>query len=91
MVLIMNISLSELKENPAIYFEFAKTADVVVTKRGKRLGRIISEERAAKSDKQRAIEALIGSVPLPPEYNDPDYDPDYELLREAAYKDRGLL
>ena len=87
----MNISLSIFKENPAKYFELAKTADVIVTRRGERLGRVISEENAVKSDKQRAIEALIGSVPFPSDYNDPNYDPDYELLREAAYKDRGLL
>ena len=88
---LRQLSLSILKENPAKYFEIAQNTDVIVTKRGKRIGRIISEERAAKSDKQRAIEALIGKVPFPQEYNDPDYDPDYELLREAAYKDKGLL
>jgi len=87
----MDISLSALKENPSRYFEIAKTTDVIITKRGKRLGRIIGEERAAKTDKQQAIEALIGSVSFPPEYDDPDYDPDYELLRESAYRDRGLL
>ncbi|MCL1816274.1 MAG: type II toxin-antitoxin system Phd/YefM family antitoxin [Clostridiales bacterium] len=87
----MNISLSALKENPAKYFEFAKNADVIVTRRGERIGRIVSEEKAARSDKRRAIEALIGSVTFPVEYNDSNYDPDYELLREAAYKDRGLL
>ncbi|MDR0424085.1 MAG: type II toxin-antitoxin system Phd/YefM family antitoxin [Clostridiales Family XIII bacterium] len=87
----MNISLSTLKENPAKYFEMAKTADVIVTRRGEPLGRIVSEEKAARSDRRRAIEALIGTVPLPPEYDDPDYDPDYVLLREADYKDRGLL
>ena len=87
----MNISVSALKENPAKYFELAKTADVIITRRGERLGRIVSEEKAARSDKQRAIEALIGSVPFPSEYDDPNYDPDYELLREAAYKDRGVL
>ena len=87
----MNISLSTLKENPAKYFELAKTTDVIITKRGERLGRIVSEEKAARSDKQRAIEALIGSVPFPSEYDDLNFDPDYELLREAAYKDRGLL
>ena len=87
----MNISLSALKESPAKYFELAKTADVVVTKRGERIGRIVNEEKASRSDKQRAIEALIGSVPFPSEYDDPNYDPDYELLREATYKDRGLL
>lgn len=87
----MNISLSTLKENPAKYFELAKTTDVIVTRRGERLGRIVSEEKAVKSEKQRAIEALIGSSALPKEYGDPDYDPDYDLLREAAYKERGLL
>lgn len=87
----MNISLSTLKENPAKYFELAKTTDVIVTRRGKRLGRIVSEEKAVKSEKQKAIEALIDSSPLPNEYSDPNYDPGYELLREAAYKDRGLL
>ena len=87
----MNVSLSALKENPAKYFELAKSTDVIITKRGERLGRIISEERAIRSNKQRAIESLIGSVIFPPEYNDPNHDPDYEHLRETAYKDRGLL
>ena len=49
------------------------------------------KENPEKSDKQRAIEALIGSVTFPSEYDDPNYDRDYTLLREAAYKDRGLL
>jgi hypothetical protein len=87
----MNVPLSTLKENPIKYFELAKTMDVIVTRRGKRLGRIISEEKAAMSEKKRAIEALIGTAVFPSEYDDPSYDPDYELLREAAYKDRGLL
>ncbi len=87
----MNISLSSLKEDPAKYFELAKTTEIIVTQRGERIGRIISENPSIKSDKQRAIEALIGSVQFPDEYNDSNYDPDYELLREAAYKDKGLL
>ena len=87
----MNIPLSVLKENPAKYFELAKTTDVIITRRGKRLGRIISEERAAKAERHQAIDALIGSVLFPEEYSNPDFDPDYELLRKAAYKDRGLL
>ena len=87
----MNISLSALKENPAKYFELAKSVDIIVTKRGERLGRIISEEKAVKSERQMAVEALIGSVPFPPAYSDPNHDPDYNLLRDAAFKDRGLL
>ncbi|MBD5128835.1 MAG: hypothetical protein HDT43_02760 [Ruminococcaceae bacterium] len=39
-------------------------------------------------EKQLVVETLIGSVEFPPEYDDPNYDPDYELLRESAYKDR---
>ena len=86
----MNIPLSVLKENPSKYFEMAKTTDIIITKRGERLGRIISEEKAINSEKQRAIEALIGSVAFPEEYDDPDYDPDYEILRESAYKEKGM-
>ena len=87
----MNVSLSVFKENPATYFELAKTDDVIIMRRGVRIGRIISEEQAAAAEKKRAIEDLIGSVPFPKEYDDPNYDPDYKRLREAAYKDRGLL
>jgi hypothetical protein len=87
----MLVKLSELKTNPSRYFNLAKTADIIVTRHGQRLGRIVCEEEAARTEKQRAIEALIGSVRFPPEYGDPSYDPDYERLREAAYKDRGLL
>jgi len=87
----VNVSLSALKENPAKYFDLAKNVDIIVTKRGERIGRIISEEKAARTEMQRAIEALVGSVPFPHEYNDLTYDPDYELLREAAYKEKRLL
>jgi prevent-host-death family protein len=87
----MNIPLSELKENPMKYFEIAKRTDVIVTRRGERVGRLVGEERAAKADRRRAIEALIGSAKCPIEYDKPKYDPDYELLREAAYKDKGLI
>ncbi|MCL2046616.1 MAG: type II toxin-antitoxin system prevent-host-death family antitoxin [Oscillospiraceae bacterium] len=87
----MNISLSQLKENPAKYFHLAKETDITVTKRGMPLGRIICEEKAAALEKKAAIEALIGSVQLPNEYKDSNYDPDYEKLRDTAYKDRDLL
>ena len=87
----MDVQLSELKTNPAKYFDLSKMGDIIVLRRGKRIGRIVSEEKAAKLEKRRAIEALIGSVRFPAEYDDPDYDPDYDLLREAAYKDKGLL
>ena len=83
----MNISLSILKANPAKYFEIANTTNVIVTRRGKAIGSISGE----KSAKALAVEELIGSFKLPLEYDDPNYDPDYEILREEAYKERGLL
>ena len=87
----MEISLSALKENPALYFEIAKTTDVIVTKRNKRIGRIVSEDSALRTDRRRAIDTLIGSVEFPAEYDDPDYDTSYGLIRDAAFKDKGLL
>ncbi len=87
----MYIQLSELKTNPVKYFDLAKTTEVIVTRHGQRIGRIISEEEAVKADRKRAVDALIGSVELPPAYDDPSYDPHYEQLREAAYRERGLL
>jgi prevent-host-death family protein len=83
----MSVSMSDLKANPSKYFELANTMNIIVTRRGKPIGSIGGK----KSAKMLAVEALIGSVKFPPEYDDPNYDPDYELLREAAYKDRGLL
>ncbi|MDR3296229.1 MAG: type II toxin-antitoxin system Phd/YefM family antitoxin [Clostridiales Family XIII bacterium] len=83
----MNVSLSTLKANPAKYFELANGEAIIVTRRGKAVGSIVGKKTA----KALAVEALIGSADFPPEYDDPDYDPDYELLREAAYRDRGLL
>ena len=37
------------------------------------------------------VESLIGSANFPPEYDDPNYDPEYELAREAAYRAKGLI
>jgi hypothetical protein len=83
----MDISLSVFKTNPAKYFDLADTTSITVTRRGKPIGSISGKKTA----KLMAVEALFGSFKLPPEYDDPDYDPDYDLLREAAYKERGLL
>ena len=87
----MYVSLSTLKENPAKYFELALVHEVIVTRHGERIGRIISEESAVRNEKQKAIESLIGSVPFPPLYDDDTYDKDYELLRLESYKDRGMI
>jgi hypothetical protein len=83
----MNVSISLLKTNPAKYFDLANATNVIVTCRGKAIGSIVG----AKSAKLLAVEALIGSADFPSEYDDPAFDPDYELAREADYKARGLI
>jgi hypothetical protein len=39
-------------------------------------------------NKVEAFELFFSSPKLPDEYKDPNYDPDYKLLREAAYRER---
>ncbi|MDR0286767.1 MAG: hypothetical protein LBI03_03535 [Clostridiales bacterium] len=81
----MNVSLSVLKSNPAKYFELANTTNIIVTRRGKAIGSIVGKQSA----KALAVEALIESVDFPSEYDDPSFDPDYELARESDYRARG--
>ena len=83
----MNISLSKLKANPTKYFDLANTASIIITRRGKAIGSIAGKQSA----KALAVEALIGTADFPFEYEDPNYDPDYDLAREADYKARGLI
>ena len=80
-----------IKEKPGKYFKLANATEIIITRRGRWIGRIISEESIANVVRHQAIDTLIGSVLFPEEYDDPDFDPDYELLRKAAYRDRGLL
>jgi len=81
----VNVPLSVLKTNPAKYFELADKATVIITRRGKAIGSISGRQ----SVKALAVEALIGSADFPSEYDDPNFDPDYELARQADYQARG--
>ena len=83
----MNVSLSVFKANPAKYFALANTTSIIVTRRGKAIGSIAGK----KSAKSLAVEALLGTADFPSEYEDPSFDPDYELAREADYRARGLI
>lgn len=84
----MDISLSTLKENPAKYFELAKTTDVVVTRRGERLGRIVSEEKAAKLERMNAFDELMQFVRTMPSVPD---DTVYDAEKEERLRERGLI
>ena len=84
----MYIQLSEFKKNPAKYFNLAKTCEIIVTSHGKWLGRIVSEDNAAKPEKLNAFDELMNFVKTTP------YVPDntvYDEDVEERLKDRGLL
>lgn len=84
----MYIQLSELKTNPAKYFNLAKTCEVIVTRHGQRLGRIVSEENAAKLEKLNAFDELMHFVKTTPSVPDNTvYDTDVE----ERLKEKGLL
>ncbi|MBD5105093.1 MAG: type II toxin-antitoxin system Phd/YefM family antitoxin [Ruminococcaceae bacterium] len=84
----MYIQLSELKTNPAKYFNLAKTCEVIVTRHGQRLGRIVSEENAAKLERLNAFDELMQIVKTTPSVPDNTvYDADVE----ERLKERGLL
>lgn len=83
----MYIQLSELKTNPARYFELAKNCEIIVTRHGKRLGRIVSEENAAKTEKANAFDELMQLVKTSSVPDNTVYDPE----TEKRLNERGLL
>ena len=84
----MYIQLSELKTNPAKYFDLAKTCEIIVTRHGKRIGRIVSEEGAAKLERLNAFDELMQFVKTAPSVPD---DTVYDADIEERLKKRGLL
>ena len=85
---MMYIQLSELKTNPAKYFDLAKTVEVIVTRHGQRLGRIICEEKAAKLERLNAFDELMECVRKTPPMPDRTI---YDADKEARLRERGLL
>ena len=84
----MYIQLSELKTNPAKYFDIAKTCEVIVTRYGQRIGRIVSEENAARLERLNAFDELMEFVRTTPSAPD---DIVYDADTEERLKKRGLL
>ena len=84
----MYIQLSELKTNPAKYFDLAKTCDIIVTRHGQRLGRIVSEEKAAEQERLTAFDELMHYVKTTPSIPDKTV---YDADKEERLKERGLL
>jgi hypothetical protein len=84
----MYIQLSELKANPTKYFDISKTVDVIVTRHGQRLGRIVCEEKAAKSDRLNAFDELMHSVRRSPSVPDSTV---YDAEKEERLREKKLL
>ena len=74
----MQVSVSELKTNVGKYIGLADMHDVYITKNGKQVAKIVSTRRDRVAD----MKSLFGLAKLPPEYDDPNYDPDYKRLRD---------
>jgi len=74
----MNIALSKLKINIGKYIDFSEKEDIYITRNGKRVAKIIGINRDRSAD----MKSMFGIAKLPPEYSDPEYDPNYEKLRD---------
>jgi len=74
----MQVSVSELKINVGKFIDLADEQDVYITKNGKQVAKIVSTRR----DKVAELKSLFGIAKLPPEYDDPNYDPYYKKLRD---------
>ncbi len=84
----MYIKLSELKTDPAKYFDLAKNCEVIVTRHGERLGRIVSEERTAEMEKLNTFNEIMRCLK---EMQSISVDTVYDEIKEARLKERGLL
>ena len=78
----MQISISELKTNIGKYIDSSNEQDIYITKNGKQVAKIVSTRR----DKEAEMQSLFGIAKLAPEYDDPNYDLDYKVLREERIK-----
>ena len=74
----MQVALSELKINIGKYVDLSETEDIYITRNGKQVAKIVGINRDRVAD----MKSLFGIAKLPPEYDDPDYDPYYEKLRD---------
>ena len=74
----MQIALSELKINVGKYVGLAETQDIFITRNGKQVAKIIGTNR----DRVSEMQSLFGIGKLPPKYDDPNYDPNYDILRD---------
>ena len=77
----MQVALSELKINVGKYVDLSEQGDVYITRNGKQVAKIISIKR----DRVAEMESLFGVAKLPPEYDDPNYDPLYEKFRDERF------
>ena len=78
----MQIALSELKMNVGMFVRLAEKQDVYITRNGKQVAKIVGTNR----DKIAEMKSLFGIAKLPKEYEDPDYDPYYNKIRDEKLR-----
>ena len=71
--------MSELKVNVGKYVEQADAGDIYITRNGKQVAKIVYH----KHDREKEMRALFGIAKLPPAYEYPMYDPNYDALRDG--------
>lgn len=84
----MYVQLSELTSDPVKYFDLAKTCDVIVTRQGQRIGRIVADDKTAENKKTDAFDELMRFVKATPSIPDKIV---YDTDKEERLKERGLL
>jgi len=74
----MIIALSELKINIGKYVDIAEKQDIHVESNSKQVAEFIGINR----DREAEMESLFGITRFPHEYDNPNYDSNYEKLRD---------
>ncbi|MCL2637342.1 MAG: type II toxin-antitoxin system Phd/YefM family antitoxin [Oscillospiraceae bacterium] len=77
----MQIALSELKINVGKYVDLAEKEDIYITRNGKQVAKIIGTNRDRVLD-MKSLFGIAKITEIAPEYTDPNYDPNYDKLRE---------
>ena len=78
----MRVTLSELKINVGKYINLVEKQDVYITRNGMQVAKIVGTNRDRIAD----MKSLFSIAELPREYNDPNYDPSYNKLRDEKTK-----
>jgi antitoxin (DNA-binding transcriptional repressor) of toxin-antitoxin stability system len=88
----MQVTVAELTADVGKYIKLSKKEDVVIFERGKPTATLVSADNKKTNDIKETndISEIFGIArgTLPPEYDDPNYDPYYKELLGKAIDER---